>query len=84
MRFETEREPESESLKKKIDAKVLKNNLTGIRELGQKLKAVWRVIFRKRYGNLLGLLEVEVQKFVITTLVQYYDPLLRCFTFQNF
>jgi len=40
MRFETEREPESESLKKKIDAKVLKNNLTGIRELGQKLKTV--------------------------------------------
>jgi len=41
-------------------------------------------MFRKRYGNLLGLLEVEVQKFIITTLVQYYDPLLRCFTFQDF
>jgi len=40
MRFETERELELETLKKKIDAKVLKNNLIGIRELGQKLKAV--------------------------------------------
>jgi len=40
MRLETEREPESESLKKKIDAKALKNNLTSIREVGQKLKAV--------------------------------------------
>jgi len=33
---------------------------------------------------LLGLLEVEVQKFIIPTLVQYYDPRLRCFTFQDF
>jgi len=84
MRFETKREPESEGLKKKIDAKVLENNLTSIRELGQKIKAVQRVIFRKRYGNLLGLVEVEVQKFAITALAQYYDPPLRCFTFQDF
>ncbi|BAT84807.1 hypothetical protein VIGAN_04226600, partial [Vigna angularis var. angularis] len=28
--------------------------------------------------------EVEVQTSAITTLAQYYDPPLRCFTFQDF
>ena len=55
-------------LKKKSRVKVLENNLTVLRELGQKLNAVQRTIFRSRYGNLLGLLEVQVQIPVITAL----------------
>jgi len=50
-----------QGLKKKIRVKVLKSDLTVLRELGQKLKAVQKTIFRSRYGNLLGLLEVEVR-----------------------
>jgi len=68
-------------LKKKLRVKVLENNFTVLRELGQKLKAVQITTFRSRYGNLLGLLEVQVQIPAITALVQYYDHLLRCFTF---
>jgi len=49
-----------QGLKKKIIVKVLKSDLTVVRELGQKLKAVQKTIFRSRYGNLLGLLEVKV------------------------
>ncbi|RDX74724.1 hypothetical protein CR513_45487, partial [Mucuna pruriens] len=36
------------------------------------------------YGNCLSLLEVEVQPNALTTLAQYYDPPLRCFTFIDF
>jgi len=63
-----ERINERGGLKKKSRVKVLENNLTVLRELGQKLNAVQRTIFRSRYGNLLGLLEVQVQIPVITAL----------------
>ena len=63
---------------------MLKSELTVLRKLGQKLKAVQKIIFRSRYGNLLGLLEIEVQEHAITALAQYYDPPLRCFTFGDF
>jgi len=73
-----------EGLKKKVKVMVLKSDLTVLRELGQKLKVVERTIFKSKYGNLLGLLEVEVQVLAITALTQYYDPPLRCFTFCDF
>ena len=63
---------------------MLKSDLTVLRELRQKLKAVQKTIFRSRYGNLLGLLEVEVQEPTITALAQYYDPPLTCFAFCDF
>src|SRR4051812_10753965 len=37
-----------------------------------------------QYGNILDLLRVKVQEEAITALVQFYDPPLRCFTFQDF
>lgn len=40
--------------------------------------------FFLRYGKILNLLKVAVQVEVITTLALFYDPLLRCFTFQDF
>src|SRR3954469_24403407 len=40
--------------------------------------------FEIRYGNILDLLRVKVQEEAITALVQFYDPPLRCFTFQDF
>jgi len=63
---------------------VNESNLTSLRELGRKLKTIQRDAFRKKIENLLGLLEVEVQVLVLTTLAQYYDPPLTCFTFSNF
>jgi len=83
-KMEPERTHEVGGSKKKLKVKVLENNLVDLRELGKKLRAVQRTIFRSRYGNLLGLLEVQVQITVITALVQYFDHLLRCFTFCDF
>ena len=82
--MEPERTHEVEGLKKKLRVKVVENDLADLRELGQKLRAVQRTIFKNRYGNLLGLLEVQVQIHAITGLVQYYDHPLRCFTFCDF
>ena len=73
-----------EAWRRNWESKVLENNLADLRELGQKLRAVQRTLFRTRYGNLLGLLEVQVQIPAITALVQYYDYPLRCFTFCDF
>ena len=71
--MEPERTRETGNTKKKTRVKVLENDLADLRELGQKLGAVQRTIFKNRYGNLLELLEVHVQVHVITALVQYYD-----------
>jgi len=84
MGFEIEIEPELGSLKKKVRIKVVENNLNGLGELGRKLEAIQRGIFRSKYENLLGLLEMEVQAPTIIALAQYYDSPLRCFTFQDF
>lgn len=40
--------------------------------------------FKKRYGNLLGILNTKVNVMVIHMLVQFYDPPLRCFIFQDY
>ena len=73
-----------EDLKAKLSIKARENNLVGIRALGQRLRAVQRNSFRKKYENLLGLLDIEVQTSLITAFAQYYDPPVRAFTFQDF
>ncbi|RDX76376.1 hypothetical protein CR513_43643, partial [Mucuna pruriens] len=40
--------------------------------------------FERKHGNLLRILEVEVQPATLEALVQYYDPPARCFTFRDF
>jgi len=73
-----------EDLKVKLPIKARENNLFGIRALGRRFRAVQRNSFRKKYGNLLGLLNIEVQTSLITAFGQYYDPPVRAFTFQDF
>jgi len=55
-----------------------------LRELAGRMKTISKNTFKRKYGNLLGLLKVEVQAATLTTLAQYYDPPLGCFTFQDF
>lgn len=53
-------------------------------EFGKLLKGKKRRDFDKKYGNVLNLIEVNVQVEAITTLSQFYDPQFRCFTFSDF
>ncbi|XP_052728449.1 uncharacterized protein LOC128195253 [Vigna angularis] len=71
-------------LRKKSSLRTHVGNLTGLINLGQRLKTIQREAFGRKYGNLLSLMEVKVQLPAITALAQYYDPPLRCFTFQDF
>ncbi|XP_027922751.1 uncharacterized protein LOC114180647 [Vigna unguiculata] len=74
----------SDALKKKLPIKVIDSNLSGLREIVQQMKTIQKNAFKKRHGNLLRLLNAEFQASAVTTLAQYYDPPLRCFTFQDF
>jgi hypothetical protein len=40
--------------------------------------------FRSTYGSILELLHVKVDTRALVTFSQFYDPHLRCFTFQDF
>ena len=40
--------------------------------------------FRRRYGALLPILHTNVDEKLVHTLVQFYDPGYRCFTFPDF
>ena len=45
---------------------------------------VYRINFGKNYGNLLSILNQQVDHTTLITLAQFYDLPLRCFTFQDF
>ena len=56
-----------------------------------KIKAIKRKLFERalkqftrRYRDILDLTKVKVQLDVVSALIQFYDPPLRCFTFQDF
>ncbi|RDY06424.1 hypothetical protein CR513_09588, partial [Mucuna pruriens] len=59
-------------------------DVQSLRQWGSQLKGHWRRTFERKYGNLIGLVSVEVQCTAISALTQYYDPPLRCFTFRDF
>src|SRR3954466_12621214 len=40
--------------------------------------------FKNRYGNLISILKTKVEKGILETLVQFYDPVYHCFTFPDY
>ncbi|RDX81523.1 hypothetical protein CR513_37772, partial [Mucuna pruriens] len=59
-------------------------DVQSLRHWGSQLKGQWWRAFERKYENLLSLVNVEVQTAGLSTLTQYYDPPLRCFTFKGF
>lgn len=45
---------------------------------------IYIINFGKDYGNFLSLLSQKVDSVALLTLAQFYDPPMRCFTFQDF
>lgn len=64
--------------------KLVEPQLKVLKGLGAHLILENKEEFKKTYGNLLGILNTEVNTIVMHTLVQFYDPPLRCFTFQDY
>jgi len=57
-------------------------NLTRLRELGSLVTSPGG--FRDRHGRLLDILKIKVEKGILETLVQFYDPAYHCFTFSYY
>ena len=73
------------SFKKRFyHVKIKSLEVAGLRELGQRMDQVQRQAFRKAYGKIWDLAMIEVSVEAITSLTQYYDQSLRCFTFRDF
>ncbi|XP_050914687.1 uncharacterized protein LOC127129576 [Lathyrus oleraceus] len=64
--------------------KFVEPQLTVLRGLGACIVFGKKDDFKTSYGNLLGVLNIEVNTTAVHTLVQFYDPPLRCFTFQDY
>ncbi|XP_050895197.1 uncharacterized protein LOC127101795 [Lathyrus oleraceus] len=64
--------------------KFMEPPLAVLRGLGARLDLNHKDAFKEAYGNLLGILNTEVSITVVHTLVQFYDPPLSCFTFQDY
>ena len=63
---------------------VVKPDMTKIKAIKGKLFEIALKMFTRRYGDTLDLTKVEVQLDVVSSLIQFYDPPLRYFTFQDF
>ncbi|KAL5187183.1 hypothetical protein HKD37_05G012902 [Glycine soja] len=73
------------SLKKRFyQVKVKSLGITSLKELGQLMGQLQRRAFCKAYGKIWDLTMAEVSTEAIASLAQYYDQLLRCFTFGDF
>ena len=63
-----ERGPKASDLKKKLKCEPIRNNFSNLQELSRKLKSIQREAFRRKYGNLLGLLEMNIEIDIVTAL----------------
>ncbi|KAI5386437.1 hypothetical protein KIW84_072825 [Lathyrus oleraceus] len=59
-------------------------DLRSLRSLVSQIHPVYRINFGKNYGNLLSILNQQVDHTTLITLAQFYDLPLRCFIFQDF
>lgn len=64
--------------------KFVEPQLKALKGLGACLVMDHREDFKKAYENILGILNSEVNTTTVHTRVQFYDPPLRCFTFQDY
>ncbi|XP_061371699.1 uncharacterized protein LOC133314268 [Gastrolobium bilobum] len=77
-------ETPSSMLRKILHLKAKKPETESLKVLGRMLKKPHQLTLARKYGNVLDLLEIDVQVEAITAIAQYYDSPLRCFTFQDF
>lgn len=63
-------------LRKTTQLKVKQLDLISLKSMASKLKNIKRRSFAEKFGNILDLLEVDVQEGALTALAQFYDPTL--------
>ncbi|WJX45917.1 hypothetical protein P8452_32765 [Trifolium repens] len=70
--------------RKTLQIKAQVPDMRSLKAYGAKLTSLARSNFVNKYGRIIDLLDIPVQVEAITALAQFYDPSLRCFTFQDF
>ncbi|KAI5441655.1 uncharacterized protein LOC127091482 [Lathyrus oleraceus] len=70
--------------KRTLSVKAKMPQVDGLRKLRDLLSSDLHSKFVRRYGKILYLLDINVQVDALTALLQFYDPPMRCFTFQDF
>ncbi|XP_028236991.1 uncharacterized protein LOC114416321 [Glycine soja] len=72
-------------LKKRFyQVKIKSLEVTSLQELRGLIGQLQQQAFHKTYGKIWDLATIEVSAKAITSLTQYYDQSLRCFTFEDF
>ncbi|XP_058784127.1 uncharacterized protein LOC131658895 [Vicia villosa] len=61
-----------------------REGLVQLGQLGGLITGHNKTVFTKNYGNILTLLDSHVDGWGLSTLLQFYDPDLRCFTFSGY
>ena len=61
-----------------------RESLTSLVELGNLVTGCNQKVFDDQYGDILALLKMVVDPVPLQTLLQFYDPELRCFSFQDY
>ncbi|KAI5428561.1 hypothetical protein KIW84_033524 [Lathyrus oleraceus] len=61
-----------------------RESLTSLVELSNLVTGCNQKVFEDQYGDIMMLLKMVVDPVPLQTLLQFYDPELRCFTFQDY
>lgn len=70
--------------RKTYQYKLRDSKVDELRKLNECLTEDYRVAFKQAYGNMLGVLSTKEDSGLMFTFVQFYDPTLHYFTFQDF
>ena len=70
--------------KQLVRVNAFRPDISEIKTIKGKLSERALKVYARRYGDTLDLTRVEVQMDVVSALIQFYDPPLRCFTCQDF
>ncbi|WJX71853.1 hypothetical protein P8452_55799 [Trifolium repens] len=74
----------SSNKRKTLQIRAQLPDVKSLKTFNGQLPSMARDHFTFKYGKILDLLNIPVQVEAVTALAQFYDPPLRCFTFQDF
>ena len=75
---------EKSGRRKTYQYKLRESKFDELKKLGSLFIGEQRDVFKKAYGNFLGVLLIKVDPGLILTFAQFYDPTMHCFTFLDF
>ncbi|KGN65325.1 hypothetical protein Csa_019916 [Cucumis sativus] len=72
------------SLPQTCRLEIVNNSMEGLKSLWESLTKEHRIEFVKAYRNITDLKYTSINAHALQALVQFWDPVLKCFTFNTF